>query len=129
MLSYRSHWSWIPRSWPWWSSSSLSASALVPVCVCEYVQKSFSASTYIYHSLANECPWVEHHTSLPKRGVDVLLSVSIFNHKRAHLYVSIAYKFAEVLDEQQRTMEPMALEIQVLTTQHSEQQNATMSVV
>ena len=72
---------------------------------------------------------MEHHTSLPKRGVDALLSVSTFNHKQAHLYVSIAYKFAEVLDEQQRTMEPMALEIQVLTTQHSEQQNATMSVV
>ena len=99
MLSYRSRWSWIPRSWPWWSSFSLSVSALVPVCVCECVQKSFSASTYIYHSLVKERPWVEHLTSLPKRRVDVLLSVSAFNHKRVPMYVSIAHKFAEMLDE------------------------------
>ena len=68
-------------------------------CVCECVQKSFSASTYIYHSLVKERAWVEHLTSLPKTGMDVLLSVSAFNHKRVPMYVSIAHKFAEMLDE------------------------------
>ena len=36
----------------------------------------------IYHSLAKERPWTEHLTSLPKRGVGALSSVSTFKHKR-----------------------------------------------
>ena len=36
-----------------------------------------------YCSLMKECPWAEHRTYLPKRGVGALLSVSAFNHKRA----------------------------------------------
>ena len=33
---------------------------------------------------SQECPWVEHLTSLPKRGVGVILSgVSAFNYKKA----------------------------------------------
>ena len=39
--------------------------------------------TYIYCSLVKQHPWMEHLTSLPKRGVGTLLSVSTFNHKRA----------------------------------------------
>ena len=39
-----------------------------------------------YHSLAEERPWAERLTSLPKRGggggVCALLSVSAFNHER-----------------------------------------------
>ena len=37
------------------------------------------ASIHIYRSLAKERPWVEYITSLPKRGVGALLSVSAFN--------------------------------------------------
>ena len=37
----------------------------------------------IYRSLAKKGPWTEHLTSLPKRGVGVLLTVSAFNHERA----------------------------------------------
>ena len=37
---------------------------------------------YMYHSLAKKGPWVEHLTSLPKRGVGALLTVSAFNHER-----------------------------------------------
>ena len=43
--------------------------------------------TYLYYcSLTKEHPWVEHLTSLPKRGVDPLLSVFTFNHERAPIY-------------------------------------------
>ena len=33
-----------------------------------------------YCSLTKEYPWVEHLTSLPKRGVGTVSSVSAFNH-------------------------------------------------
>ena len=46
------------------------------------------ATTFSMHrSLANEHPWAEHLTSLPKHGVGTLLSVSTFNHERAPHYV------------------------------------------
>ena len=43
----------------------------------------------VYHILAKECPWAEHLTSLPKRGVGALSSVSGFNHEfqRVPMYV------------------------------------------
>ena len=37
----------------------------------------------LYRSLAKKGPWVKHLTSLPKRGVDTLSTVSAFNHVRA----------------------------------------------
>ena len=37
----------------------------------------------MYCILTKELPWVEHLTSLPRRGVGVVLSVSAFNHERA----------------------------------------------
>ena len=42
----------------------------------------FSASVY-YPSLLKKGPWAEHLTSLPKRGVGALSTVSTFNHERA----------------------------------------------
>ena len=41
-----------------------------------------------YCSLAKECPWAEHLTSLPKRGLGALLSVSTFTTKErpCHVY-------------------------------------------
>ena len=36
-----------------------------------------------YRSLAKKGPWVEHLTSLPKRGVGALSTVSAFNHEIA----------------------------------------------
>ena len=39
-----------------------------------------------YRSLVKERPWVEHLTSLPKRGLGTLLRVSPFNHERAPMY-------------------------------------------
>ena len=36
-----------------------------------------------YHSLPKKDPWAENLTSLPKRRVGALLTVSAFNHKRA----------------------------------------------
>ena len=36
-----------------------------------------------YRSLAKQRPWAEHLTSLSKRGVNALSSVSAINHKRA----------------------------------------------
>ena len=36
-----------------------------------------------YHSLPKKGPWAEHLTSLPKRGVGALSTVSAFNHERA----------------------------------------------
>ena len=39
--------------------------------------------TSMYHSLTKEHPWVEHLTSLSKRGVGALSSVAAFNHERA----------------------------------------------
>ena len=36
----------------------------------------------MYRSLAKECPWTEHLSSLLKIGVGALLSVSLFNHKK-----------------------------------------------
>ena len=36
-----------------------------------------------YRSLAKKGPWAEHLTSLPKRGVGTLSTVSAFNHERA----------------------------------------------
>ena len=39
-------------------------------------------SICIYRSLAKKGPWAEHLTSLPKRGVGALLTVSAFNHER-----------------------------------------------
>ena len=41
----------------------------------------------IYCNLAKECPQAEHLTSLPKRGVGNLLSVSTFNHKECPCHV------------------------------------------
>ena len=38
---------------------------------------------HIHTIVSQRCPWAEHLTSLPKTGVDTLLSVSAFNHKRA----------------------------------------------
>ena len=35
----------------------------------------------LYRSLAKECPWAEHLTSLPRKGVGALSSVSTFNHE------------------------------------------------
>ena len=37
----------------------------------------------LYRSLPKERPWAEHLTSLPKRGVGALSTVSAFNHERA----------------------------------------------
>ena len=37
---------------------------------------------WLPYSLAKECPWVEHITSLVIRGVGTLLGVSAFNHGR-----------------------------------------------
>ena len=38
----------------------------------------------IYRSLPKKIPWVEEHlTSLPKRGVGILSTVSAFNYERA----------------------------------------------
>ena len=37
---------------------------------------------YLYHSLVKKGPWAEHLTSLPKRGVGTLSTVSAFNHER-----------------------------------------------
>ena len=37
---------------------------------------------YIYCSLTRKGPWAEHLTSLPKRGVGALSTVSAFHHKR-----------------------------------------------
>ena len=37
----------------------------------------------IYHSLVIKGPWAEYLTSLPKRGVGALSTVSAFNHERA----------------------------------------------
>ena len=39
--------------------------------------------TSMYHSLTKEHPWLEHLTSLSKRGVGALSSVAAFNHERA----------------------------------------------
>ena len=36
----------------------------------------------IYRSLPKKGPWAEHLTSLPKRGVGALSTVSAFNHER-----------------------------------------------
>ena len=38
---------------------------------------------YIYCSHTKERPWVEHFTSLQKKGVGVVFGVSIFNHESA----------------------------------------------
>ena len=35
--------------------------------------------------LWKECPWAQHLTILPKRAVDVLSSISAFNHKRVSM--------------------------------------------
>ena len=37
----------------------------------------------MYRSLAKECSWAEHLTSLPKSGVGTLSDGSAFNHERA----------------------------------------------
>ena len=36
-----------------------------------------------YRSLPKECPWAKHLTSLPKKGVGTLSTVSDFNNKKA----------------------------------------------
>ena len=40
-----------------------------------------------YRSLTKKGPWAEHLTSLPKRWVGALSTVSAFNHKRASCHV------------------------------------------
>ena len=61
------------------------------------------SNTGIYHiifqysSLVKERPWAEHLTSLPKRVVGTLVSVSAFNHERAPMY---AYYCLEKVDVQ-----------------------------
>ena len=35
-----------------------------------------------YRSVAKKGPWTEHLTSLPKRGMGTLSTVSAFNHER-----------------------------------------------
>ena len=37
----------------------------------------------MFRSLAKKGPWAEHLTSLPKRGVGALSTVSAFNYERA----------------------------------------------
>ena len=37
----------------------------------------------MYRSLSKRGPWAEYLTSLPKRGVGVLSTLSAFNHERA----------------------------------------------
>ena len=39
-------------------------------------------SECIYRSLAKKGPWAEHLTSLPRRGMGALSTVSAFNHER-----------------------------------------------
>ena len=43
-------------------------------------------SEKMYRSLTKEHQWSEHLTSLPKGGVGALLSVFVFNQKRALMY-------------------------------------------
>ena len=46
---------------------------------------SWYTNCRFYHTFAKECPWVEYLTSLSKRGVSTLSSISAFNHERALL--------------------------------------------
>ena len=84
---------------------------------------------FIYCSLTKERPWAEHLTSLPKRGVGTLLSVSAINHERAPMYIYSdslptnslkvwTYNGAAGLGSSRSD-----------GTQHSEWQNATMSML
>ena len=60
-----------------WSGSA-------PMCECMFVLSNTYHLTYTYmicHSLEKECPWMEHFTSLPNRGVGALSSVFAFNHE------------------------------------------------
>ena len=45
-------------------------------------------TTHTYCSLAKECPWVAHITTLPKRGVSTLLSVLHLTMKERPCHVS-----------------------------------------
>ena len=60
------------------------------ICYCQllvlhsYAQIGFRWFINIYHSLPKERPWAEHLTSLPKRGVGALSTVSAFNQEKSY---------------------------------------------
>ena len=58
---------------------------------CHHVLSGLRKMPCMYNSLTRECPWAEHLTSLPKRGVGALLSVSAFTTKECpcHAYMPL----------------------------------------
>ena len=57
------------------------------IFVSEQMRKTRQLANTMYRSLAKECLWVERLSSLPRKGVGVLSSVSAFNYERAPMYV------------------------------------------
>ena len=51
--------------------------------ILEVPELSSLKQKLMYRSLPKKSPWVEHLTSLPKRGVSTLSTVSAFNYERA----------------------------------------------
>ena len=60
------------------------------------------------YSLAKECPWAEHFTSLPKRGVSALLSVPHLTTKERPCPVYSNSMPLKQITEQLCTTEPPA---------------------
>ena len=82
----------------------------------------------IYCSLPKKGPWAEHLTSLPKRGVGALLTVSTFNHERVP---TSCLQWLEALKANNWTQINVQRNHQSSpdSTQHSERHDVTVSIV
>ena len=86
-----------------------------------------------YCSLIKECPWAKHLTSLPKRGVSALSSVSASNHKKEHSSCDWKIVWHWTLDQQllkcvwiASTSDPLLLKQSHRPWKHTFCQHATL---
>ena len=85
---------------------------------------------YMYHSLAKKGPWVEHLTSLPKRGVGALSTVSAFSHERVPTFYNDSKPSKQIIGHKiTYTESPAASKSSHDGTQHSELYDVMVSIV
>ena len=86
-------------------------------------------SREVYRSLTKKGPWAEHLTSLPKRGVGDLSTVSTFNHKRAPTSCLQRLKANNCTQNNVQQNHERLSKSSHDSTQHLERHDVTVSIV
>ena len=137
---------WIVPTDNMWLKLKVKVSKFVPACLqkeellCTLVwTHGYTQACFFYGlemwlidcsccSLTKKGSWAEHFTSLPKREVGALSTVSAFNHRKAP--TSCLQRLDALEAKKQRTTEsPAALKSSPDGTQHSERHDVTVSIV